>query len=74
MHRKSYILDTLSCSDKRFGGTRMEALWETSVLELRTEQGTEFKVTRHLHDTFVSETKLFTSREQALHQVEEWTS
>lgn len=46
--------------------------WEVSIMELETERGKEYKVTRKITDLSVSETKIFKSKEEAKKQFEEW--
>jgi hypothetical protein len=46
--------------------------WEVSIIELQTETGIKFKVTRRLPDLSVSETKIFSDKKKALRLFEEW--
>lgn len=46
--------------------------WEVSIIELEDEGKILFKVTRRLPEMAVAETKLFTSKEFARKQFEEW--
>lgn len=48
--------------------------WEVSIIEIRTKEGLRYKVTRRLPEMSVAETKIFTSKEEALRQVEDWLS
>lgn len=46
--------------------------WEVSIVELRTDEERFYKVTRHLPSLHVSETKIFSTLEEAKQQFEEW--
>ncbi len=46
--------------------------WEVSISEYETPTGREWKVTRRLAEMSVAETKVFTSKEEAIRQYEEW--
>jgi len=46
--------------------------WEVSIMEVENTTGKKYKVTRRLPDMSVAETKIFTSKEEALRQVDEW--
>ena len=46
--------------------------WEVSIMEVENTVGKKYKVTRRLPDMSVAETKIFTSKEEALRQVDEW--
>lgn len=50
----------------------MNTRWEVSILELENSIGKKFKVTRRIPEYRVAETKIFTSREEAQKQVDEW--
>lgn len=46
--------------------------WEVSISEYETPTGKEWKVTRRLAEMSVAETKVFSSKEEAIQQYEEW--
>ena len=46
--------------------------WEVSVIELQSEAGIKFKVTRRIPALSVSETKVFDSQAEAMKQLEDW--
>lgn len=46
--------------------------WEVSIMEIHDEIGIKYKVTRRLADTAVAETKMFSTKEEAKQQFEEW--
>lgn len=46
--------------------------WEVSISEYEMPTGKEWKVTRRLPEMAVAETKVFTSKEEAIKQYEEW--
>lgn len=46
--------------------------WEVSIMELRNHIGTKYKVTRRLASMSVAETKIFTTKEEAKRQFDEW--
>jgi hypothetical protein len=46
--------------------------WEVSIVELRTENGRIFKVTRRLPELTVAETKLFRTKDEALAPFDAW--
>ncbi|MBT5022064.1 hypothetical protein HOK51_06710 [Candidatus Woesearchaeota archaeon] len=45
--------------------------WEVSILRL-TNNGERFKVTRKHPDLAISETRIYSSKEDAKHQFDEW--
>lgn len=45
--------------------------WEVTMMELEGN-GEQFKVTRRMHELGVAETKIFSSKEEAKKQFEEW--
>lgn len=47
--------------------------WEVSIIELRNHE-TRFKVTRRIPELSVAETKVFSSKEEAKKQFDEWLS
>lgn len=46
--------------------------WEVSISEYETSTVKEWKVTRRLAEMSVAETKVFTSKGEAIRQYEEW--
>lgn len=46
--------------------------WEVSISEYKTATGTQWKVTRRMFEMSIAETKVFTSKEEAIKQYEEW--
>ncbi len=46
--------------------------WEVSIVELRTNGGKKFKVTRRIPELSVAETKLFRTKREAKKQFDEW--
>lgn len=46
--------------------------WEVSIIELHNGEITKFKVTRRLPELSVSETKVFTSKDDAKKLFDEW--
>tara|TARA_Y100000034_G_C6908317_1_gene422232 strand:+ start:1474 stop:1632 length:159 start_codon:yes stop_codon:yes gene_type:complete len=47
--------------------------WEVTIIEFQTESGDKkYKVTRRMPSLIVAETKVFSSKEQAKNQFEEW--
>ncbi len=48
--------------------------WEVSILEFQEGGAAKYKVTRRLPEIAVAETKIFSSKKEALHQAEEWLS
>lgn len=46
--------------------------WEVSIIELEEDGKTVFKVTRHLAELAVAETKVFHSKQEAKKQFEDW--
>ena len=50
------------------------AKWEVSVIELKKNGKTKYKVTRRLPDMSVAETRIFSSKEEALKQMDKWLS
>jgi hypothetical protein len=45
---------------------------EVSILILRTKTGTQYKVTRRIPELHVAETRLFSSRDEARSQFDDW--
>lgn len=48
--------------------------WQVSIIELKSIDGKKYKVTRHLPELHVSETKMFNSKKEAKNQFDEWLS
>lgn len=48
--------------------------WEVSIMEIKEGDLLKYKVTRRLPEMAVAETKIFSSKEEALRQVNEWLS
>ena len=48
--------------------------WEVSIGEYQSEQGIVYKVTRRIPELSVAETKVFSSKEKAKRQFDEWLS
>jgi hypothetical protein len=46
--------------------------WEISIIELQNSKGKKYKVTRRLPELGVSETKIFSSKEEAKQLFNEW--
>jgi ribosomal protein L14E/L6E/L27E len=46
--------------------------WEISIMKIENTVGKKYKVTKHLADLSVSETKVFRSKEEAKKQFNEW--
>ena len=46
--------------------------WEVTIMEYQDETGTKYKVTRRIPEMSVAETKIFSSKEKAKRQFEEW--
>ncbi len=46
--------------------------WEISVLLLRNKKKATYKVTRRVPELHVSETKVFSTKEKARDQLDEW--
>ena len=46
--------------------------WELSIIELKKNGKTKYKVTRRMPEMHVAETKMFDSKEEAIKQIEEW--
>jgi hypothetical protein len=46
--------------------------WEISIIELQNSKGKKYKVTRHLPELKVSETKIFSSKKKAKKLFDEW--
>lgn len=46
--------------------------WEVSLIELR-DNGFRYKITRRIPDMKIAETKIFSSKKEAIAQFEEWT-
>ena len=47
---------------------------EVSIIEIKENDAVQYKVTRRLPEMAVAETKIFSSKKDALLQVEEWLS
>ena len=52
----------------------MNKKWEVSIIELKRNGKTKYKVTGRLPEMSVAETKVFDSKQDALNQVHEWLS
>ena len=50
----------------------MNKKWEVSIIELKRNGKTKYKVTRRLPEMSVAETKIFDSKEEAIKQLQEW--
>lgn len=50
----------------------MENKWEVSIIEFEDNEGKKYKVTRKMAELSVSETKVFSSKEEAKKQLKEW--
>lgn len=46
--------------------------WEVTLIEFKQEETTLYKVTRRMPFFSVAETKVFSSKKDALDQVQEW--
>ncbi len=46
--------------------------WEVSIMNIQNSGGTKYKVTRRISEMSVAETKIFSSKEEAKQQFEEW--
>jgi hypothetical protein len=46
--------------------------WEVSIIEFQNELGKKYKVTRRFPEMSVAETKIFSSKEEAKAQFDEW--
>ena len=46
--------------------------WEVSIMELEDSAGITYKVTRRLAEMTVAETKIFSSKEEARRQFDDW--
>ena len=46
--------------------------WEVSIMRLENGVGIKFKVTRRMPTLYIAETKMFTSKEEAKKQFDEW--
>jgi len=46
--------------------------WEVSIIEVENNIGKQYKVTRHIPELSISETKVFRSKEEAKNQFDEW--
>lgn len=46
--------------------------WEISIMEIESKEGKMYKVTRRMPGMLVAETKIFTSKEKARKQFNEW--
>jgi len=47
--------------------------WEVSVMQFKDSEGIKYKVTRRLPVYSVAETKIFSSKKEALEQVVQWS-
>lgn len=54
--------------------TKENKKWEVSIMELQTEKGMVYKVTRRVPEMGVAETKVFPNLNEARKQFEEWLS
>lgn len=50
----------------------MKESWEISILEYVNTVCKKFKVTRRYPEEFIAETKIFTTKEEAVEQAKEW--
>jgi hypothetical protein len=48
--------------------------WEISIIDLKKNGKTQYKVTRRMPSMSVAETKVFDTKEGAIKQAEEWMS
>ena len=48
--------------------------WEVSIIELKKNGRKKYKVTRRMPDMSVAETRIFSSKEEAMKQLDEWLS
>ena len=48
--------------------------WEVSIIELKKNGRKKYKVTRRMPDMSVAETRIFSSKEKAMKQLDEWLS
>lgn len=46
--------------------------WEISIIELKKNGETKYKVTRRMPEMHAAETKIFNTKNEALRQMEEW--
>jgi hypothetical protein len=46
--------------------------WEVSIMEFQNDLGKKYKVTRRFPEMSIAETKIFSSKEKAKLQFEEW--
>jgi len=46
--------------------------WEISIMEIEDKEGRKYKVTRRLPEMSVAETKIFSSKEKAIMQFNDW--
>ncbi|HLC80764.1 MAG TPA: hypothetical protein VJG31_03245 [Candidatus Nanoarchaeia archaeon] len=46
--------------------------WEVSIMRLENSAGIKFKVTRKMPTLYIAETRMFTSKEEAKRQFDEW--
>ncbi len=46
--------------------------WEISLIELENHIGKKYKVTKRISELSVAETKVFSSKQEAKEQMEEW--
>jgi len=46
--------------------------WEVSIIELQSGEKVTYKVTRRLAEMAVAETKVFSTKDEAKKQFEEW--
>ena len=46
--------------------------WEISIIELKKNGETKYKVTRRLPEMSVAETKIFDTKEEALNKIQDW--
>ena len=46
--------------------------WEISIMEIKDEEGTKFKVTRRLPEMAVAETKIFRNKKMAKKLFYQW--
>ena len=46
--------------------------WEVSIIELKLNGKTKYKITKRIPEMSVADTRVFDSKEDAIRQLEEW--
>lgn len=46
--------------------------WEATILEFQDKNGIKYKVTRRVPELHLAETRIFSSKEEAKQQFEQW--